>query len=448
MSPSLPTSAATDPARPRRLLAALRDDRWARALLVILLGAFALRLLVGLAWSRDPAGKHDPHYYVQAAEGVAAGHGYLNMDGEPGAYFPVGYPVALGGVVWVADRLPGDLSTPRAAGLLNAVVGTATVGLMALAGRRLAGPAVGLVTAGVVALYPNLVLHTALALSETLFNGFLAAALVVAVAPRRGPPSLGRLAAVGALLGAATLVRPVALAVLPFLVVAWWLSGVGIGRALGQVAVIAGLAVLVIVPWTIRNAIVLDSFVFVSTNTGDNLCIGHHEDATGAFNLSDRCFSDVDGLGEVERDERLTRRAVDYAAGHPVDELRLTWWRFFYQYRGDADAVRAVQSYGEDPWLTDREADVLESISDGYYFAVLGLALVGIPSLWSRRDPRRLVYFAFVAGVFVAPLLFFGDERFKVPVMLLLAIPAALTLSSIRALRGRFSPTGVEDPGE
>ena len=48
--------------------------------------------------------------------------------------------------------------------------GIAAVALVFAIGRRLGGDAVGLVAAAITALYPNLVYHTAAALTETVFS--------------------------------------------------------------------------------------------------------------------------------------------------------------------------------------------------------------------------------------------------------------------------------------
>ncbi len=49
------------------------------------------------------------------------------------------------------------------------------------------------------------------------------------------------------------------------------------------VAVAFGIAVLVLVPWTIRNSRALHAFVPVSTNLGDTLCLDHSPGAYGGF---------------------------------------------------------------------------------------------------------------------------------------------------------------------
>ena len=75
-----------------------------------------------------------------------------------------------------------------------------------------------------------------------------------------------------------------------------------------------------IIPWTIRNAIRLHGFVPISTNTGDNLCIGHGEGATGSFNPLESCavpYKFLDGLeSELKTDKARRRTALDSLASN------------------------------------------------------------------------------------------------------------------------------------
>jgi 4-amino-4-deoxy-L-arabinose transferase-like glycosyltransferase len=75
--------------------------------------------------------------------------------------------------------LDGDL--PLAAGLLNVVLGSATIALVYVIGRRLAGPRIAIASSAIVAVFPGLILTTGAILTETLFNALPGAPPRIAV---------------------------------------------------------------------------------------------------------------------------------------------------------------------------------------------------------------------------------------------------------------------------
>src|SRR4029453_10651162 len=123
-------------------------DGWARwTILVVLAGGAVVRGAGGLFWA-EPAGGDliDPVLYSILADQIAHGHGFTYPGAHPGptAYYPPGYPLALGAV------------------LCNIVLAVATVWMVFELGRRLVGVPVGLIGAAVMALWPNAIVHTGL----------------------------------------------------------------------------------------------------------------------------------------------------------------------------------------------------------------------------------------------------------------------------------------------
>ena len=416
-----------------------RQARWLAGIVVV--GA-----LLRIAWvtyaARHPQTLIDPTFYSLYAERIADGHGYTLSYGEPTAYYPPGYPIALGVVVWFVRALPGvPYHLPTVAGWFNIVLGVATIGLVFELGRRVFDDTrIGLVGAAILALWPNLIFHTAVALTETLFNFLLLAALLVLLVPRwdgEARPSTRRLVVFGLLLGASVLVRPISLLVLPGLGLVWLRRlGWDWRAVLGRLAIAGATTAAVILPWTVRNAFAMDAFVPISTNFGDNLCIGRHEGATGAFSLTTECFGGYDHLKrpeyETERNSGTTREAIDYLVHHPVDEVRLLWWRAFYTLHDDHDALAVAESYGADRFMSKRWRNVWEWTADAWFFGVLGLTVVGLTAVRRRDDARRSFFLWSMVAMAVPPLIFFGDVRFHVPVLPFMAVIAAVTVVRVR----------------
>ncbi|MEI2655213.1 MAG: hypothetical protein V9G12_24260, partial [Microthrixaceae bacterium] len=139
----------------------------------------------------------------------------MSFNGELTSYYPPGYPFFLGAVQWVCDRLsiPGQL--PLVAGLCQALLGGWRCGPWSVSGDRLAPERLGrswqgrfgIVAGVIVALWPNLILHSTVLLSETLFLAVFSCFLL-AIVRALDSGAVRALLGAGLLLGLAALVRP------------------------------------------------------------------------------------------------------------------------------------------------------------------------------------------------------------------------------------------------
>ncbi len=154
---------------------------------------------------------------------------------------------------------------------LQCLAGALLVPALGLLGRSAFSEPVGLVAAGLAAFYPELVWFAAHFWAETLFTVLLWWAIerLVACDARA---SASAAAGAGLLFGLAVLTRETVLYFLPFagLWLAWRRPG-GARRA----ALVVATALLVVLPWTIRNWLVFDAFVPVSTAGALNLWQGN-----------------------------------------------------------------------------------------------------------------------------------------------------------------------------
>ncbi len=213
---------------------------WMVAGLVLAVG---LLLVDGL-----PVGTvHDDGMYVILAKSLATGQGYrwLHVPGAPPAtHFPPGYPAVLALVWTVFPAFPQNVIAFK---ILNAAfLAAAAFGVVVFARRRLAfGPwgAALLAVCGSLAI-PTLVLST-LVMSEPMFLALLMPLLLYAeriVEDRQR--NIGRVVALGALVGVATLVRSHGIALVPA-VAALFLYR----RRWRDAAVYVACTVVVMLPW-------------------------------------------------------------------------------------------------------------------------------------------------------------------------------------------------------
>jgi 4-amino-4-deoxy-L-arabinose transferase-like glycosyltransferase len=453
--------------------------RRARIWLAAVLGVGAALRLGWVAFAtRVPEGRHDPARYLLHALDLSEGRGYeIPQDGTPTAYYPVGYPFALSlvfrgvGVFHAPEHAPtrklmaaawrdrlavhGDslVHLVWAGTLFNAALGIASVALVFWIARRLAGTGAAALAAALTAAFPNLVFHTGVLMTETLFVFLLLASLALLLAApwRDGEPRPLRLLTFGLGVGAAALVRPPVLVLLPALPLALLAGRLGWRRATGA-TLLAGLgAALVVAPWSVRNLLVMGAPIAISTNVGDNLCVGHYPGAPGHFVITPVCRGSrpygkpvVNPQWEVERSAELRRKALRFAWQNRADEPALLLRKLYFTLWHDHNGLAASESHGKDPFLGDRLRRGLAVAADGYYYGVLALALPGL--LWMVRrpwEPRRILLVLAVLGLVGAPLPFFGNPRFHVPILPLLCIAAGLTISALaQAWRGRASRTG------
>ncbi len=230
-------------------------ERFRVRLATIVAAGVALRALYLFTVARHVSGVGDWWFYHWQANDLAAGHFFiepfryrLQHQVFPSAGHPPLYPALLSVISWLGGT---SVMWHRAFGLL---CGTASMTLMGLLGRRVGGERLGLVAAGVCAAYPLMVVVDGALMSETVYTPLVILVLLAAFS--------GRTLLLGAAIGLAALCRSEALLLLPIL--AWpvtWRAG-----GLRPVALATLGCVLVIAPWTIRNAIALDHVVPISTN--------------------------------------------------------------------------------------------------------------------------------------------------------------------------------------
>lgn len=415
-----------------------------------LVAIVVLALVVRVAWcvyaARPPSAVlHDPNFYRFFGEQLAKGNGYRLPDGTPTAYYPVGYPASLAVAFWVVYHtpLPDHIETGVIAGLNIAYQVASVLLVFAIARRLVARVGAGLVAALLLALWPNLIFHTAVALTESLFILLLLAALFLMVA---GPWAAGRfgaarLVATGVLLGLATMVRPVSVPVFPALGVAFLVAGWTWRRALVSMLVVTAVAACVLAPWAIRNAVVMHQ-VTLSTNTGDNLCMSRRVGGTGGFEFPNpRCLAGPwEALPrpafETERDAHGRKLAVEFVKAHPGEEVALWWRRAVHTFNDDADGLFADESYGTDRFLPDGLRSGLHVLANVYgalagLASLAGFAVLAVGRQRPRPDPDRLLVLLTALGILMPPLIFFGDPRFHVPAIPLAAVAIGVLYGTI-----------------
>ena len=432
-----PDSAATVSERPVRRR--LRDlPRWALVVLaLILLVGFAVR---GWAATHPVVGPGpDSTAYSRIAEHLfLAGEYGTPAQTSPSDWSP-GLPLMVAGLYWLIGEV-----NETAARLLIALLGTLMVLFTFLIGRRLSGVPAGLIAAALVATYPTYIENNGQFLSEPLAAFLLSGGLLgmLWAAERR------RVVAwvlPGLVFGALTLTRPEYQAItLAFGVLALWRMGRDIGwmRGVAAAGIMVLAAALVVSPWMVRNRIVLDKWVPVSTGGGKALFVATYLPGLGRqvptkrelmrqfLGAEDPINTDelraqpmqpllnrvADKYPDLPRDEALGRigreNLVKYVTEQPVAYAEMSALKFWN-----------VWSRGSSPYM--RDAGLV-----AYHRILIVAGVIGFIVLaWrSRTRWQALLLACPIAAVSVLGTVLLAVPRRQVPLIPLICVLAAIAL--------------------
>ena len=394
------------------------DIRVRRLLVAAAVAGFVLRMAFGaFYWVGKPL-THDEREYLALAQSLAAGRGFVYDDAlETGTAQQFGrapgYPAFLA-MLGVGGGAHDE--APMVVKLAQAAVGALTVWLIGVWALSIAGARAAIIAAAIAAVYPPLVVMPAYVLSETLFAALaLAAALVL---QRVDDGGTGAAIGSGILSGAAALVRPAMLLFLPLAVI--WLV---LRRRPGAAIALALAAAVVIAPWTVRNYRTYGRVVLIASEGGVTFWTGNHPLARGEGDLAanpDLKRAELEfrrahpGLGSEALEPLYYRAALAWIADHPLDWIGLMVRKAFYT------VVPAGPSYA-----LHSARYRLASIAP--YLFVLPFGVAGAIRSWRRGD-RSVPLFLLAGSAVLMCLVFFPQERFRIPVIdpVLIVFAAAL----------------------
>ena len=303
----------------------------------------------------------DAIYYNGQAGVNAAGRFFEDPvhAGFPAADHPPMTALVLTPVSWLTDN---SILAQR---FTMALIGTITVVVLGLLGRKLAGSAAGIATAALAAANPNLWMNDGLVMSESVATLGIALSLL-GLYRFRERPSWGRAAALGALLGLTMLARAemalfVPLAVLP---VALLLRDLSLGQRVLRFLAVGAVAVGVLVPWSAWNATRFRQPVLLSTNDGITL-VGTNCDTTyytggigfwdlGCAFAADAKVADRDQLDQSQVSAAYRDQAVSYVRANKGALPSVVWHRVLrvWNLHQPHQMVWLNQGEGRETWAS------------------------------------------------------------------------------------------------
>lgn len=397
----------------------------------------ALRLAWVLAVPSRPVG--DFALYRESAAYLVA-HGTL----DPEFIYMPGYVFLLAAVEWLGGGL-----------LAAKMIGVAAGGLITFAAggiaEQLFGRRAGIAAAALAALWPAGIAVTSVTGTD-LPAGALAAVAVWAMVRFSGPRPWLAAALAGLLFGLGAWIRAVTVPLAALSFFFWWAAEKRWTAALRRTAVTVAVAVVVLLPWGIRNRLVYGELFLTDSHGGHTALVGANPNSEGTYSRSlNLMFTQTTGyrLTDVPAHHRASDRAAyalakSWSAFEPLyalgllgakadrllsHERNLLYWPIFRQ-GVLPDRARAFE---------DAHRTGLEGLADGYWYGVVALFVAGVVLVAGARDRRPLALLAFPAAMVAIYASFFSEVRYHLAIVPLLFPLAAFAWRwGVDAIRARF----------
>jgi 4-amino-4-deoxy-L-arabinose transferase-like glycosyltransferase len=382
----------------------------------LLLVALALRLFWFALCPNEPVS--DQATYHSAASMLAAGRGYIELDGTPANFWPVGYPAMLAACYWLFGA---NYATAFA---LNIVISLLLVWGVAQLGSLLFGREAGLFGALLIAVHPTFVMHTTMLTSELPYLTGAVWLMFLFVLIARGEVALRwSVPLAGVALGLLSYVRPTAqtfVLLLPVYSLIWrrlrWFQA-----TLSSVAVVV-IALLVLLPWGLRNQSAFGAISLTSLNGGENLWMGNNPDSNGDYMEPPE---DVKALPLVPRQHVLAERGAKFIRANPGRYLELCAKRVGHTLRSDTIAA-AWNERGITRRFGAPAVVFFKVVCSTAHWILLGFSVLA--GVWRGRSQWRPedAALGFTVLLLSAPfVLIVGGNRYMVPILPLVCIWAA-----------------------
>lgn len=366
----------------------------------------------------------DPAAYDAFARTLAE-HGVFGWTPtEPHAFWPPGTTFLHAAVYSVfGPSYPAIVA-------LNILVSLGLIVTTARVAGRFFGSRVGDLAAWTIALWPTLILYVTVLASELPFVLLMTLALDAWTNDRLSATTRGVLS--GILLGAAALVRPLALA-LPFVfAIATILPATDYRAVTRRVAITLPIALVamatVIAPWSLRNQKLFGETVLVSTNGGITFWMGNTPGTDGSY------MPVPDELANVPDDEQekiLSSRAWEYIRNEPGAFAIRTIQKIVKLYSNESIGV-GWNVEGIRKAFGPKAEVPLKRFTQITWAALFAIGLIGIWSstaavgLWKTLVCpafATVAYFSLIHGLTVS------QDRYHLSFASLLAVYIALGLS-------------------
>jgi hypothetical protein len=326
--------------------------------------------------------------------------------------------------------------------IATTVLGTGSVFMMGLVGRKIAGPRAGIIAALIAAVYGNFWVNDSVGTAESM--AILLTTIILLFTYRAWEkPTLWRVVGIGALCGFSALVRSEFLLLAPLLVIPLLVrrqAGHPMKERIGWLFAAGAATVLVMSPWVIRNLTTFDKPVILGADGGVTLAATNCDETYYGPSLgwwSPECTIHV---ALVKRDGRCRavpaetavvteKRTCDPAEGDAV------WNRRARQFIGDhLDRLPVVLAarlgrmwelyHPGSPWghiqpnqkiaydITEGRSEMAARLSLAQFYLIMPFAIAGAVIMWRRKQTIAPLVALPILTSFTA-MYTFGNTRYR-----------------------------------
>ena len=423
-----------------------RGRRWRAIATIFVLATFAIKLPLVLSeqWTR----RIEVREYSTVAESIATGQGYSRpfIGTTYRASCPPAYCFLCAGL----RMLFGVHGRPMIVLSLALLTGMACLSYW-LAGQ-ICAPA-GLIAFLLVQLHPALNWYAMVKIHPLPLDGFMILATLCLGVRVWRRPSLAGFFWCGVVYGLTLLSRPSVALFLPVLFVYWGVRRGWEWRTAGRFALAVACGAMMVLPWTVRNYVVLGRLVPISTEAAMHLWRNFNPNTSGAtvtqdgrhiFAVADPEFREkILGAGECEQMDIFFEEAVSFIRADPVRAIRLVGARLLiFVWRSPVTGI----------WYSGGMARAYYSYYVPIVLLCIGFGVFVYRGLRREQRETAIIGVLMFASVMAFQSVFFVESRHRWGVESILLCFAAASVWRLwwlarRALTGsRFSPPADTPP--
>lgn len=397
----------------------------------LLIAAFSIRMIAVMTVTgitTPPKGGSDEQEYDVIAWNVVQGNGYRGLSPDVSdrnhvtAYRTPTTPLFYAGLyaLFGHSYIPIHVS--------NATFAALTVWLVYSLTCHFAGVRAGLVAAALYALYPAGIYYNLTILSE-IHGAFLTALFAWCCLGIKEESGVRWSLAAGIVLGLLLLCKPGYVFLFPLFPVLGWFVFRWEARLWGRAVLLVASTGLVLVPWVVRNQMVMQAFIPFGTGGGQLLLCGNNrvvveDPRLYGYSVMDKALPEYAAALAAPNDE--VRR--DAVAKH----LAVTWLRanpdkWFYLLQGK---FRRLWT----PFYLGHGRQTAAAVNSLYFGTILVLFVLGLVPVTSRLIQERhpaLVMHALIGATIMMALIFHGQHRYRFPIDAFCVSIAAVTLTHL-----------------
>ncbi len=397
---------------------------------IIVLAGFILRFIYVIETQGSPFFQNlfsDSGIYYDLALKISGG----NWIGSQVFFMSPGYPYFLAIIFTILGK------SILAVRLIQVLLNSINIVLIYLTARNLHSEKAGYASAIIAAVFSPFIFYSGAILLE-IVQTFILSFFLLIITKRNLSEHNRNWFWAGILLGIAAIFRANVLLLFPVMFI-WFLI-----RALktenkrkiiyrGLMYFSAGCLIPVFLV-TVRNYIVGDDFVIISSNGGINYYLGNNEKSLGIYKTPEDFdfFNDLSGRKYAEQisGESFSpseasafwfHKSLNYITEHPVDWLKLTGKKILFFFDDNENPQSAIM----DPsFFAENYSFILSLPLPGFFFVFM-ISVFGFILTFNRRREYILVYL-FIITYIIATILFFITGRFRVA-----ASPVFITFAGI-----------------